>query len=112
MKLTDEQQQAVRDAIAEALGDAYDCMRVWNAWNVGTMSQDDFQRVADDDSRIEEIANAAITALSSALATEGGEATPIEHRQGCSALGGYGHGVGPCDCGAAPQSQVDSDSEQ
>lgn len=24
-----------------------------------------------------------------------------EHRQGCDALGGYGHGVGPCTCGAA-----------
>jgi hypothetical protein len=25
-----------------------------------------------------------------------------EHRQGCEALGGYGHGVGPCTCGAVP----------
>lgn len=24
-----------------------------------------------------------------------------EHKQGCDALGGYGHGVGPCTCGAA-----------
>jgi hypothetical protein len=24
------------------------------------------------------------------------------HKQGCEALGGYGHGVGPCDCSAAP----------
>jgi hypothetical protein len=38
------------------------------------------------------------------------EATPEsaekkEHRPGCEALGGYGHGIGPCDCGAdaAPQ---------
>ena len=26
-----------------------------------------------------------------------------EHRQGCDALGGYGHGIGPCTCGASPQ---------
>lgn len=23
-----------------------------------------------------------------------------EHKPGCEALGGYGHGVGPCTCGA------------
>lgn len=23
-----------------------------------------------------------------------------EHKPGCEALGGYGHGVGPCHCGA------------
>lgn len=27
------------------------------------------------------------------------------HRPGCDALGGYGHGVGQCDCGAAPPTQ-------
>lgn len=25
---------------------------------------------------------------------------PVAHRQGCPALGGYGHGVGACECGA------------
>jgi hypothetical protein len=24
----------------------------------------------------------------------------VTHRQGCDALGGYGHGKGPCTCGA------------
>lgn len=24
-----------------------------------------------------------------------------EHKSGCDALGGYGHGVGPCSCGAS-----------
>jgi len=24
----------------------------------------------------------------------------VAHKQGCEALGGYGHGVGPCSCGA------------
>lgn len=26
----------------------------------------------------------------------------IEHRQGCPATGGYGHGIEPCICGADP----------
>ncbi|WP_167368590.1 hypothetical protein [Paraburkholderia tuberum] len=61
--LTDERRQTVRDAVAAALGDAYDCLRVWEAWGIGTMSQDDFQLVTDDESRIAEIADAAIDAL-------------------------------------------------
>lgn len=63
---TDEQRQRVQDAIAEALGDAYDCTRVWGAWGVGTMSEDDFARVADDSDRVAEIADAAIGAMSAA----------------------------------------------
>ncbi|MDT9105750.1 hypothetical protein RSW49_22635 [Escherichia coli] len=62
--VAEEQRQRVRDAIAEALGDAYDCMRVWSAWGVGTMTQDDFQLVAEDDARVDEIASAAIGAMS------------------------------------------------
>ncbi|MCO7641918.1 hypothetical protein NJI34_34685 [Pseudomonas sp. S 311-6] len=49
-----------RDGIAEALGDAYDCMRVWSAWGVGTMGPDDFALVVDDESRLEEITDAAL----------------------------------------------------
>lgn len=55
--------ERVMDAIAEALGDAYDCTRHWSAWGYGTMSQDDFSLVADDSDRIGEIADAAIGAI-------------------------------------------------
>lgn len=55
--------EAVGDSIAEALGDAYDCTRVWSAWGVGTMSQDDFHLITDDASRIGELADAAISAI-------------------------------------------------
>lgn len=58
-----ETREQVCTAVAESLGDAYDCTRVWAAWDVGTMSQDDFHRVADDDGRVGEIADAAIVAL-------------------------------------------------
>lgn len=34
--------------------DSYDCLRVWEAWQVGTMSQDDFVPISE---RIENIAD-------------------------------------------------------
>jgi hypothetical protein len=64
----DDTRTRVRDAIAEALGDAYDCTRVWSAWGVGTMSQDDFTLVTDDDSRLDEITDAAIQAFAAPAA--------------------------------------------
>ena len=63
IEITEEQRQAVIEAVAVALGDAYDCMRVWSAWSYGTMGSDDFSMVAEDDSRLAEIADAAISAL-------------------------------------------------
>ena len=54
--------EAVTDAVAEALGDAYDCNRVWSAWGVGTMGPDDFTLIAEDSDRVNEIARAAIEA--------------------------------------------------
>lgn len=65
----DELPESVLDAVAEALGDAYDCTRVWEAWFVGTMSQDDFHSVADSSERVEEIARAAVSAF---VAAKGG----------------------------------------
>ncbi|WP_418145537.1 hypothetical protein ABL850_15870 [Variovorax paradoxus] len=64
---------AVCDAVAAALGDAYDCTRVWQAWGVGTMSQDDFSSVAEDPDRVAEIAHAAVDAYRAAM-TKGGAA--------------------------------------
>lgn len=55
--------QAVMDAIAAALGSAYDCTRVWSAWGVGTMGPDDFSLLADDADRVAELADAAVAAM-------------------------------------------------
>lgn len=59
-----------RDALIAALtdeigGDAYDCFRVWEAWSVQTMSEDDFVPVLD---RVEEIADRILAARDAILA--------------------------------------------
>lgn len=41
------------DLIAERLSGTYHCLRVWNAWNVGTMSQDDFEDVGESETPAE-----------------------------------------------------------
>ena len=43
-----------RDKVAELLGDDYACNRVWEAWQVGTMTQDDFILLSDTE-RVDEI---------------------------------------------------------
>lgn len=53
----------VCEAVQEALGDAYDCTRVWAAWQHGTMSDDDFVLVADQSDRVGEIAAAVMEVL-------------------------------------------------
>ncbi|QLB38272.1 hypothetical protein phiGT1_60 [Sulfitobacter phage phiGT1] len=55
--------ERVKAAIAEALGDAYDCTRVWEAWSVGTMTENDFFLVSDDGDRLDDLARAAIAAM-------------------------------------------------
>jgi hypothetical protein len=51
----------LRDIIAQAIGgDTYDCTRVWNAWSVGTMSDDDFVPVVDQEARLYEITDACL----------------------------------------------------
>jgi hypothetical protein len=63
-ELDDQRRGAVHQAVAEALGSgAYDCLRVWEAWGVGTMGPDDFVPVAEDSDRVAEIADAAIEAI-------------------------------------------------
>ncbi len=61
--LTDDVRAAVEDAVAGALGDAYDCTRTWAAWQHGTMSADDFHPIVADADRVAEIAGAAIDAM-------------------------------------------------
>ena len=61
--LTLKQIDKAYEAIREALGDAYDCMRVWSDWDIGTMGPYDFWPVAESDDRVAEIRNAAAAEL-------------------------------------------------
>ena len=57
---------AIQRALLAALGDTYDCTRVWSAWGVGTMGEDDFVPVLDRlDELIDEI-TAEIAAIPAA----------------------------------------------
>jgi len=80
-----ELKEQVMSAIGESLGDAYDCKRVWSAWYVGTMSQDDFTLVADDRNRLADIADAAIAAVESAAALDL-LSQPIPSKEPCEQL--------------------------
>lgn len=64
--MLDTMRKAVESAVAAALGDAYDCIRVWDAWSYGTMGPDDFLSVAGDADRVAEISDAAMAAMISA----------------------------------------------
>jgi len=61
--ITENMRKKAHDAVAAALGDAYDCGRVWAAWNYGTMGEDDFSLVAEDSDRVSEITGAALDAV-------------------------------------------------
>lgn len=77
VRLTDEQVAKVDTAICEALGEAYDCLRVWEAWGCGTMRSDDFILVADDSDRVVEIREAVLQALGPVEGAEPLKAEPV-----------------------------------
>lgn len=77
VRLTDEQVAKVDTAICEALGEAYDCLRVWEAWGYGTMGSDDFILVADDSDRVVEIREAVLQALGPVEGAEPLKAEPV-----------------------------------
>lgn len=79
--------QAVHDALGQALGDSYDCTRVWEAWQVGTMSQDDFSLITDDSDRMWEITDVVLAALAARQPVGDGE----DYQQGYQT--GYSEGV-------------------
>lgn len=62
--------QALIDVIAQGLSGTWHCTRVWEAWSVGTMSQDDFEPVEESDTP-GELAD-AVLALLGAKGQQGG----------------------------------------
>lgn len=69
-KLDAPTREALADVIATGLSGTWHCTRVWRAWDVGTMSQDDFEPVDESDTP-GEIAE-AILAMLAARAEKGG----------------------------------------
>lgn len=64
MTATDDAlREVLREKLAEALGDAMDCTRQWSAWGSRNMSEADFSLVREDDGRLEELVDAAMSAL-------------------------------------------------
>lgn len=61
--------EALREAVAESLRGMYGCGRVWSAWNVGTMREDDFYPAEECDECITQVADAVRAAI---LAAKGG----------------------------------------
>jgi hypothetical protein len=57
-------------AVADALAGLYYCGRVWSAWGVGTMSEDDFSPADEDNDIIENVADAALNAMVLASVTQ------------------------------------------
>jgi len=63
-RLTEDQRMTLRDVIADSLGrTAYFCTRVWEAWNVGTMSRDDFHPITEDNDALLHIVDVVEAAL-------------------------------------------------
>ena len=65
---------ALIDAIAQGLHGTWHCTRVWEAWHVGTMSQDDFEPV-DESETPTEIADAVLALLAAPPTAQAGGAT-------------------------------------
>lgn len=65
--MTDPRLTAAEKAVHESLCETvYTCGRVWEAWNVGTMSEDDFAPAWEDDELINDIATEALKAADNA----------------------------------------------
>lgn len=68
---------ALIDAIAQGLHGTWHCTRVWEAWHVGTMSQDDFEPV-DESETPTEIADAVLALLAAQPTAQAEGWRPIE----------------------------------
>lgn len=61
--LSDSTKARIKDAIREQLRDALYCTRVWDAWSVGTMSEEDFVCLADIDDYVDDMAETVLKSL-------------------------------------------------
>lgn len=92
-------EQAIHNALAAELGSVYDCTRVWSAWSVGTMSEDDFVPTSE---RMGEFVAAVLAAIDAHLSK------PAIAPKRCTDCGDSGLAVGgletcPTCCGGTAE---------
>ena len=69
--MTDHQQAAIEAVKAELdYQEAMHCTRVWEAWRYGTMTEEDFVNVSEDDECVQALVTAAEPHLRKKWATE------------------------------------------
>lgn len=55
------ERETLKNVMAAVIGgDAYDCTRVWSAWGVGTMTDDDFVPIVEQEERLYELVDACL----------------------------------------------------
>jgi len=86
------EREALRDAVAESMTDLYCCSRVWSAWQVGTMTQNDFSPAAEDGDILDNICDAVEKFLQQPKITEMAEERP----EYCSVCGQLAYGPVLC----------------
>jgi hypothetical protein len=63
--------KAVHDAVVDSLGPADDsivaCTRVWEAWDFGTMTRDDFHNACEDEEIVDAVVDAVVLVLADEL---------------------------------------------
>ena len=77
----------LRETLAAALTSTYVCGRVWSAWGIGTMSQDDFIPASECDELLDELVSSVNAATPQPTAME-----PLTVEQASAALKASGYG--------------------
>jgi hypothetical protein len=57
---TENARERLVEFVGQQLGDAMLCTRVWDAWGVGTMTEDDFVQAGEDDGFVDDFVDALI----------------------------------------------------
>lgn len=75
--------EQIADIISSNMYGVYHCTRVWEAWSVGTMGEDDFESYAESDSPLElaELIVAALKPAPKQAEPEGYKLVPVEPTQ-------------------------------
>lgn len=91
----------IRDEIRRCLLDTYACTRVWEAWQVGTMDQDDFHPAWEDEEILSSLEQAFKDAIERELSAARAEAEGLRKLLGklAGAIEQVGYETGVCCCG-------------